>query len=244
MIDGELALSYILEKIMNKLSLVLVISVISTTQAAPISLKSPPKDQLGYSYGYFIGKGTGETLRDLNIDTFKQGLQDAIDGKSGALTDEEMTNVLNQYKKRLESKQLVEFQELAQKNLQLGQSFLAENRSQPNVVTTASGLQYQVLQQGQGKSAKVNSTVKVNYEGRLLDGTVFDSSIARDHPEEFKLNSVILGWREGVRTMKEGGKTRFFIPTNLAYGEVGSGDAIGPNSTLIFDIELIEILAK
>jgi FKBP-type peptidyl-prolyl cis-trans isomerase FklB len=84
----------------------------------------------------------------------------------------------------------------------------------------------------------------VNYEGRLLDGTVFDSSIARDHPEEFKLNEVILGWGEGVRTMKVGGKTRFFIPANLAYGEVGSGDAIGPNSTLIFDIELIEILAK
>ncbi|WP_277561155.1 FKBP-type peptidyl-prolyl cis-trans isomerase [Acinetobacter beijerinckii] len=226
---------------MKKLTLIAIASIIGTAQAAPISLKSPQKDQLGYSYGYLMGKGSAETLKDLNIETFIQGLQEAVNGKAPSLTDEDMAKVLNQYKKRLEAKQLVEFQELAQKNDQAGKSFLAENAKKSDISTTKSGLQYQVLQQGTGKSPKATSTVKVNYEGRLLDGTVFDSSIARNHPVDFKLNQVIAGWTEGVQTMKEGGKSRFFIPSTLAYGEVGAGDAIGPNSTLIFDIELLEV---
>lgn len=226
---------------MKKLTLIAIASIIGTAHAAPISLKSPQKDQLGYSYGYLMGKGSAETLKDLNIETFIQGLQEAVNGKSPSLTDEEMAKVLNQYKKRLEAKQLVEFQDLAQKNDQAGKSFLAENAKKSDITTTKSGLQYQVLQQGTGRSPKVTSTIKVNYEGRLLDGTVFDSSIARNHPVDFKLNQVIAGWTEGVQTMKEGGKSRFFIPSTLAYGEVGAGDAIGPNSTLIFDIELLEV---
>lgn len=226
---------------MKKLTLIAIASIIGTAHAAPISLESPQKDQLGYSYGYLMGKGSAETLKDLNIETFIQGLQEAVNDKAPSLTDEDMAKVLNQYKKRLEAKQLVEFQELAQKNDQAGKSFLAENAKKSDISTTKSGLQYQVLQQGTGKSPKATSTVKVNYEGRLLDGTVFDSSIARNHPVDFKLNQVIAGWTEGVQTMKEGGKSRFFIPSTLAYGEVGAGDAIGPNSTLIFDIELLEV---
>ena len=226
---------------MKKLTLIAIASIIGTAHAAPINLKSPQKDQLGYSYGYFIGKGTAETLKDLNIESFIQGLQEAARGKAPSLTDEEMTKILNQYKKRLEAKQLFEFQELGQKNDQAGKNFLSENTNKSDITTTKSGLQYQILQQGTGKSPKATSTVKVNYEGRLLDGTVFDSSIARNHPVDFKLDQVIAGWTEGVQTMKVGGKSRFFIPANLAYGEVGSGDAIGPNSTLIFDIELLEV---
>ena len=234
-------LSFILEERMNKLTLTLITLMIGTVQAAPITLKSPQKDQLGYSYGYLMGKGNTETLKDLNIETFVLGLEDAIKGKPATLSDEQMAAVLNQYKKRLEAKQLVEFQEQAEKNAQEGKKFLAENAKKPDIITTKSGLQYQVLQQGAGKSPKLTSTVKVNYEGRLIDGTVFDSSIARNHPVEFKLNQVISGWTEGVQTMKEGGKSRFFVPSNLAYGDVGAGDAIGPNSTLIFDIELLEV---
>ncbi len=234
-------LSFILEEIMKKLSLILIVSAIGTVQAAPTTLKSPQKEQLGYSYGYLMGKGNAETLKDLNIETFVQGLKDATQGKTASLSDEEMANVLNQYKKRLEAKQLIEFQELAQQNEQAGQAFLAENAKKADIITTKSGLQYQVLQEGKGKSPKATSMVKVNYEGRLLDGTVFDSSIARNHPAEFKLNQVISGWTEGVQTMKEGGKSRFFIPADLAYGDIGAGDGIGPNSTLIFDIELIEV---
>lgn len=234
-------LSFILEERMKKLTLTLITLMIGTVQAAPITLKSPQKDQLGYSYGYLMGKGNTETLKDLNIETFVLGLEDAIKGKPATLSDEQMATVLNQYKKRLEAKQLVEFQEQAEKNAQEGKNFLAENAKKQDIITTKSGLQYQVLQQGTGKSPKLTSTVKVNYEGRLIDGTVFDSSIARNHPVEFKLNQVISGWTEGVQTMKEGGKSRFFVPSNLAYGDVGAGDAIGPNSTLIFDIELLEV---
>ncbi len=234
-------LSFILEERMKKLTLTLITLMIGTVQAAPITLKSPQKDQLGYSYGYLMGKGNTETLKDLNIETFVLGLEDAIKGKPATLSDEQMATILNQYKKRLEAKQLVEFQEQAEKNAQEGKNFLAENAKKPDIITTKSGLQYQVLQQGTGKSPKLTSTVKVNYEGRLIDGTVFDSSIARNHPVEFKLNQVISGWTEGVQTMKEGGKSRFFVPSNLAYGDVGAGDAIGPNSTLIFDIELLEV---
>lgn len=234
-------LSFILEEKMKKLSVILIAALVGTAHAAPVTLKSPQKDQLGYSYGYLMGKGNAETLKELNIATFVQGLQEAIQGKTASLTDEEMASVLSQYKKRLEAKQLVDFQQLAIKNEQAGKAFLAENAKKSSIVTTKSGLQYQVLEQGKGKSPQATSTVKVNYEGRLLDGTVFDSSIARNHPIEFKLSQVIAGWTEGVQTMKEGGKSRFFIPANLAYGDVGAGDSIGPNSTLIFDIELLEV---
>ncbi|MCU4489828.1 FKBP-type peptidyl-prolyl cis-trans isomerase [Acinetobacter ursingii] len=220
----------------------LLLSMTVTSFAAPVTSKSPQKDQLGYSYGYVMGRTNADTLKDLNLETFIQGLKEGSTGKASSLSDEDMAKALSQYKKQVESKQLIEFQKLAQDNQKQGQIFLTENAKKSGVITTKSGLQYQVLQAGTGKSPKANSKVKVNYEGRLLDGTVFDSSIARNHPVEFQLSQVIQGWTEGVQTMKEGGKTRFFIPANLAYGDVGSGDAIGPNSVLIFDIELLQVL--
>ncbi|MFX4693785.1 FKBP-type peptidyl-prolyl cis-trans isomerase, partial [Acinetobacter baumannii] len=189
--------------------------------------------QFSYSYGYLMGRNNTDALTDLNLDIFYQGLQEGAQKKTARLTDEEMAKAINEYKKTLEAKQLVEFQKLAQQNAQAGAAFLAENAKKSGVITTKSGLQYQVLKEGSGKTPKATSRVKVNYEGRLLDGTVFDSSIARNHPVDFQLNQVIAGWTEGLQTMKEGGKTRFFIPAKLAYGEVGAGDSIGPNSTLI-----------
>lgn len=228
---------------MKKTSLaLLLLSMTVTSFAAPVTSKSPQKDQLGYSYGYVMGRTNADTLKDLNLETFIQGLKEGSTGKASSLSDEDMAKALSQYKKQVESKQLIEFQKLAQDNQKQGQAFLTKNAKKSGVITTKSGLQYQVLQAGTGKSPKANSKVKVNYEGRLLDGTVFDSSIARNHPVEFQLSQVIQGWTEGVQTMKEGGKTRFFIPANLAYGDVGSGDAIGPNSVLIFDIELLQVL--
>lgn len=231
---------------MKKIGLIIATSTMSLSvfAATPITNKSPAKEQFSYSYGYLMGRNNTDALTDLNLDTFYQGLQEGAQSKTARLTDEEMAKAINDYKKTLEAKQLVEFQKTGQLNIQAGIAFLADNAKKSGVITTKSGLQYQVLKEGNGQKPKATSRVKVNYEGRLLDGTVFDSSIARNHPVEFQLSQVIAGWTEGLQTMKEGGKTRFFIPANLAYGEVGAGDTIGPNSTLIFDIELLQVLPK
>lgn len=231
---------------MKKIGLIIAASTMSLSvfAATPITNKSPAKEQFSYSYGYLMGRNNTDALTDLNLDTFYQGLQEGAQSKTARLTDEEMAKAINDYKKTLEAKQLVEFQKTGQLNTQAGTAFLADNAKKSGVITTKSGLQYQVLKEGNGQKPKATSRVKVNYEGRLLDGTVFDSSIARNHPVEFQLSQVIAGWTEGLQTMKEGGKTRFFIPANLAYGEVGAGDTIGPNSTLIFDIELLQVLPK
>ena len=231
---------------MKKIGLIIATLTMSLSvlAATPITNKSPAKEQFSYSYGYLMGRNNTDALTDLNLDTFYQGLQEGAQSKTARLTDEEMAKAINDYKKTLEAKQLVEFQKTGQLNTQAGTAFLADNAKKSGVITTRSGLQYQVLKEGNGQKPKATSRVKVNYEGRLLDGTVFDSSIARNHPVEFQLSQVIAGWTEGLQTMKEGGKTRFFIPANLAYGEVGAGDSIGPNSTLIFDIELLQVLPK
>lgn len=130
---------------------------------------------------------------------------------------------------------------MAQTALEKGQEFLKENAKKEGVKTTASGLQYKVLREGSGKQPKATDTVEVNYEGKLIDGTVFDSSYKRGESISFPLNQVIPGWTEGVQLMKEGAKYQFYIPSKLAYGSRGAGGAIGPDETLIFDVELIKV---
>ena len=152
-----------------------------------------------------------------------------------------MAQALTLYKKRNESKQLEQFKSLAAENLKAGEAYLIENAKKAGVITRPSGLQYQVLKSATGKTPKATSKVTVDYEGRLIDNTVFDSSISRGQPVEFPLNQVIPGWTEGLQLMQEGAKYRFFIPAKLAYGEMGSGDSIGPNSALIFDVELLKV---
>lgn len=229
---------------MMKKSIVLIglLMTYHAGHAANINNKSSQKDQLGYSYGYVMGRTNADTLKDINLDAFIQGLKQGSIGQKASLTDEEMAKALVQYKQQSEAKQLIEFQQVAQNNAKLGETFLAENAKKSGIISTKSGLQYQILQTGQGKKPSANSKVSVNYEGRLLDGTVFDSSIARNQSVEFQVSQVIAGWTEGLQLMQEGAKYRFFIPAKLAYGEIGSGDAIGPNSTLIFDVELLKVL--
>ena len=209
--------------------------------AAPINSQSSQQDQLGYSYGYLMGRNNADALKDINLDTFMQGLKEWAAGQEAQLSAETMAQVLTDYKKQNEATALVALQQVAKKNAEIGRNFLAENAKKSGVKTTASGLQYLVLTEGTGKKPTVTSKVKVNYEGRLIDGTIFDSSIARDHAVEFQVSQVIEGWTEGLQLMKEGGKNRFFIPAKLAYGEIGSGDTIAPNSTLIFDVELLQV---
>ena len=228
---------------MKKTLTLMSLSLLATTSlAATINNKSTPQDQLSYSYGYVMGKSNADSLKLINLDAFVQGIKESVSGQKASLTDEEMAKALAQYKQQTEAKQMVEFKKLADENTKIGEAFLAENAKKSGVITQASGLQYQVLQQGSGKSPATKSKVSVNYEGRLIDGTVFDSSFARGEAVEFQVNQVIQGWTEGLQLMKEGAKYRFFIPAKLAYGEIGAGDSIGPNSTLIFDVELLKVL--
>ena len=212
--------------------------------AKTISSKSSFEDRVGYSFGYIMGRGNADALKDMNLDAFLEGLKIASEGKDSVLSDEEMAAVLSQFKKNADAKELNAHKQKASINAKMGADFLASNAKKSGVVVTRSGLQYEIVKQGSGKSPKANSKVKVNYEGRLIDGTVFDSSIARQQPAEFMVSHVIEGWSEGLMLMKEGAKYRFYIPSKLAYGDIGSGDAIGPNSTLIFDVELLEVSTK
>ena len=210
--------------------------------AKDINKKSSQAEQVGYSFGYLMGRSNAESLQGMDLDAFSAGLKSATAGQKSALSDEEMASILTQFKKQNEAKELIALKQKAEENAKIGQAFLAENAKKTGIKVTKSGLQYQVIQEGKGKSPKANSNVRVHYEGRLIDGTVFDSSIARNQPVDFRTSQVITGWTEGLQLMKEGAKYRFFIPAALAYGQIGSGDVIEPNSTLIFDVELIEVM--
>lgn len=230
---------------MKKYAALAALFYLSQSYAAPaISDKSSEQAQVGYSFGYLMGKSNSNSLNDLDFEQFLQGFKAGYTGQPAALSNEHMINILSQFKKKADAKELVDLQKVAADNLKAGNDFLKNNLSKnPSTVkVTVSGLQYQVLREGTGARPTLNQQVKVNYEGRLIDGTVFDSSIARDESVTFPLKQVIAGWQEGLQLMREGGKYRFYIPAKLAYGEVGAGSRIAPNSTLIFDIELLKVL--
>ena len=194
-----------------------------------ITEQSPAEEKVGYSLGFMMAEGNKDAVKDLNLDTFEKGFRDGYEGKKSALTPEQMQQVLIDYQKAQEDKMKND-----------GIKFLADNTKKKDVKTTASGLQYKVVTPGTGKSPKATDVVEVNYEGKLIDGTVFDSSYERGEPIEFPLNQVIPGWTEGLQLMKEGGKYEFYIPSELAYGELGN-QGIAPNSTLIFTVELLAV---
>ena len=158
--------------------------------AKTVNNKSNYEDKVGYSFGYIMGRGNADALKDMDLDAFLDGLKAASKGQSSALSDEEMSKVLTQFKKNTEAKQLIAHKNLAEENEKIGSAFLAENAKKSNVKVTKSGLQYEVIKQGSGKTPKASSKVKVHYEGRLLDNTVFDSSIARQQPAEFMVSQV------------------------------------------------------
>lgn len=225
-----------------QISLMVLLLSSGSLFAKEINNTSSEAEKIGYSFGYLMGRSNANTLKDLDLDAFSQGLKTAAAGQKSSLSDEEMTQVLTQYKRQSDAKELIVLKQKAEENAKAGKAFLQENAKKPGVKTTKSGLQYLVLKEGKGKSPSANSNVRVHYEGRLIDGTVFDSSIARQQPVDFRTTQVITGWTEGLQFMKVGAKYRFFIPADLAYGQIGSGDIIEPNSTLIFDIELLEII--
>lgn len=210
--------------------------------ATTITAKNDSLDQVGYSLGFLMGESNKDSVDDLKLDAFFQGFRDAYIAKNPSIDKAQMQKVLLDYQKRKEAEYAKQVEATANANLEKQNAFMKENAKKRVVITTKSGLQYQLLSNGKrnGKKPKATDTVKVHYEGRLLDGTIFDSSYKRGEPAVFGLNQVIPGWTEGLQLMQEGSKYRFFIPANLAYGEAGNSD-IEPNSLLIFDVELLEV---
>lgn len=194
-------------------------------------------EKLSYALGMIIGHNLkGMNIEGLNTQEFAQAVADVIDGKETRLGDIEAQTLVQKYMQEKEAEQ--------SKALRAeGEAFLAENAKKDDVVVLPSGLQYTVLAEGNDKKPSATDNVKCHYEGRLINGTVFDSSYKRGEPAVFPLNGVIAGWTEGVQLMGEGAKYRFFIPYHLAYGERGAGQSIPPYAALIFDVELIEVMA-
>jgi FKBP-type peptidyl-prolyl cis-trans isomerase FklB len=196
-----------------------------------------PKTEMeknGYSIGYDIGRSLKRQLVDVEPAAAAQGLKDAMGGVTPALPDQEM-------QQRFATMRKESAQKIPEMNKKAGEAFLAKNKGEKGVKTTASGLQYKVITAGKGKNPTSEDTVTVNYRGTLIDGTEFDSSYRRNQPASFPVKGVIAGWTEALLLMKEGAKWVLYIPATLAYGERGAGAQIGPNSTLIFEVELLSI---
>ena len=196
---------------------------------------------------YALGIGIGHQLanmggQELNIDDFAQAVKDVLGGKELKIKSSEAQQIVQEFFAAQEEKINKQRQEAGKMAKEAGEKYLAENAKKNGVVVLPSGLQYQVLQEGNGKKPSAKDQVKCHYEGFLIDGTVFDSSVQRGEPAVFGLQQVIAGWTEGLQLMQEGAKYRFFIPYRLAYGEGGAGASIPPYAALIFDVELIKVM--
>lgn len=194
-------------------------------------------------FGYALGSDVGRNLKKQNFEfdvtAFVAGFKAAFTGTESKMTEEEIGTALQEFQTEMITKMMEERQKKAAENKEAGDKFLAENKTKEGVKTTESGLQYIVEKEGEGENPAAEDIVEVHYRGTLLDGTEFDSSYKRNEPAKFPLNRVIKGWTEGVQLMKKGAKYKFFIPSELAYGEGGAGEHIGPNSTLVFEVELL-----
>lgn len=197
---------------------------------------------------YLIGRNIGETIREdelgLNVDNLVAGLREALGGKEGQIADADAEKIMAAFGQKMQAAAAAKAEEQSKSNAEDGKKFLEENKKREGVKVTESGLQYEVLKEGKGAKPAASDRVSVHYHGTLLDGTVFDSSVDRGEPTTFGVGEVIPGWVEGLQLMPVGSKWKLFIPAALAYGERGAGGAIGPNSTLVFEVELLGIEGK
>ena len=199
-------------------------------------------DKLSYALGLGIGRQLAQMgAEQLSIDDFAQAIKDVVAGGQLKLDETEAQVIVQEFFQKQEEKQRAAAAEMGKKAKEEGEKYLAENAKKEGVVTLPSGLQYLVIKAGNGKRPKATDKVKCHYEGMLVDGTLFDSSVQRGEPATFPLNQVIAGWTEGLQLMTEGSKYRFFIPYTLGYGERGAGASIPPFAALVFDVELIEV---
>jgi FKBP-type peptidyl-prolyl cis-trans isomerase len=210
-------------------------------QAAEPAELADQKAKVSYGIGMNLGMQWRQQEVAIDPDLLMRGMKDAMEGKATLMTEEEMRNTLTSYQNQHRAQQMEKRKLQGEQSRAQGESFLAENKTKPGVVTLPSGLQYKIIKDGQGESPSAHDQVTVNYRGTLIDGTEFDSSYKRGEPATFGVGGVIKGWTEALQLMKPGSKWELYIPSALAYGERGSGAQIGPNSTLIFDVELISV---
>jgi len=219
------------------LALLLAVSPVLAADEKPVSLE----DRVSYGIGMNIGRDFKQQDLKINPELVARGISDSMAGKETLLSEEEVQATIAELQKQLQAKREVQMKEMGEKNKVEGTKFLAENAKQDGVKTTDSGLQYLVIEAGSGPVPKADDKVSVNYRGTLVDGTEFDSSYKRGQPATFPVSGVIKGWTEVLQLMKEGAKYKVFIPSDLAYGERGAAPVIGPNATLIFEVELLKV---
>lgn len=199
-------------------------------------------DKLSYSIGLDMGRNFKKQGTEINAKALAQGVKDFIDGNEACLTEEEIKTTFENFRKKMTEKKGAEAAQAGEKNKKEGEAFLAKKKTEEGVKSTKSGVLYKIIKEGTGKQPTLKSKVRVHYKGTLINGTEFDSSYKRNEPVEFQLGQVIKGWQEGVQLMKEGSKYELYIPSDLAYGKNGAGKDIGPDSTLIFEVELLKIV--
>jgi len=223
-----------------KLQLIVVLGamfLVSQLVAAENLILKTQKDKVSYIIGMDIGKSIKTQTVEIDFEIFAKGIKDALTDVKPLLSEKEIHETMAAFQKEMMAKR----QQIAKKNQEEGESFLAENKKKEGVQTLTSGLQYKVIKASKGKKPSLTDTVTVHYRGTLIDGTEFDNSYRRWEPATFPVKGIIPGWTEALQLMEEGAKWQLFIPPNLAYGERGAGGKIGPNATLIFEIELISI---
>ena len=201
------------------------------------------KEQVSYFIGMQMGKQLEQVKDEVDLDTLVKAVKSSLAGEKLLLTDEQAQQIGEAFGQKMQAKQIAKMMAEAKKNLEDGQKFLAENAKKPGVKTTASGLQYMVITEGKGAKPQASDNVRVHYKGSLLSGKTFDSSYDRGEPATMPLGGVIPGWSEGLQLMSVGSKYKFFIPAALAYGEQGP-PVIGPNATLVFEVELLDIVKQ
>jgi len=226
-----------------KLNIIIILAVlflVSQVNAQENPVLKTQKDKMSYVIGMDIGNNLKRQSIDVDPNILAKAIKDALAGQKPLLSDQEIRETMAAHQNKMKAKQ----EALAKKNKEQGDAFLAGNKKKEGVKILPSGLQYKVIKAGKGKKPKPDDSVTTNYRGTLIDGTEFDSSYKRGQPAAFKVSGVIPGWTEALQLMEEGAKWQLFIPPSLAYGERGAGGTIGPNATLIFEIELISIQEK
>lgn len=212
-----------------------------------VGVKSIPglptqKEQVSYMIGMAMAKQLDAAKEEVDVDVIAKAIRTSLAGQKTLMTDQQAAEVAQAFSQKMQAKQIAKMAADARANEAAGAAFLAKNTKAPDVQTTPSGLQYQVLTQGKGAKPQATDTVRVNYKGTLLDGKTFDSSYDRNEPATFPLNQVVPGWQEGIALMPVGSKYKFWIPAKLGYGEKGTpGGPIPPNATLVFEVELLDI---